>query len=146
MSEDSDRFIELLGQHVEEEGVPRIYGRLLAALILNPDPRSLDELAEQLQVSKGSISSNARALDAAGLAERVTLPGDRRDFYRLSDDFVERMFRRQLMRQKMLIDRLEIGKETAPEPVRHRFDQLIQCFDEMIADAEARLGAGTRTD
>lgn len=147
MGENGARFIEMMGQHVEEEGVPRIFGRLMGALLLNAEPRSLDELAEQLQVSKGSISSNARSLDGSGIAERITLPGDRRDYYQLSEDFVERVLYRQLERHRLMIQRLEVGREAAPESVRYRFDQLIELMRGVISDTEARLAAGvTQTD
>jgi len=147
MDENSKRFVDLLGQHLEEDGVPRTYGRLLGVLLLNPEPRSLEELAEQLQVSKGSISSNARALEARGIAERVTVPGDRRDFYQLSDDFMQRVFMRHLERQRLLIDRLQVGRESAaeaPPHVRERFDQLTEYLKDSIEMTEELLAVGSR--
>jgi DNA-binding transcriptional regulator GbsR (MarR family) len=147
MNDSSKRFVDLMGQHLEEDGVPRTYGRLLGVLLLNPEPRALEELADQLQVSKGSISSNARALEGSAIAERVTMPGDRRDFYQLSDDFVQRVFLRQIERQRLLIDRLEMGREAAgedPPHVRERFDQLIEYLRDAIAMTEELLSAGSR--
>jgi hypothetical protein len=90
MSDASERFIEVMGRHFEEEGVPRIAGRLFGQLMVMERDASLDELAESLQVSKGSVSSNARLLEEWGVAERITRPGDRRDYYRIAPDISDR--------------------------------------------------------
>lgn len=75
------RFIEAMGLYFEDAGVPRIGGRLLGLLTLTDGPLSLDQIAERLRVSRASVSTNARLLLSIGLAERASLPGDRRDYY-----------------------------------------------------------------
>jgi len=124
---ETERFIELMGRHLEEEGLPRIAGRLMGALLINPQPATLDELAKQLGVSKASISSNARLLETHGIAERVTVPGDRRDFYRLSPNAEQRSLRHQLERHQLLLERLEVGRAAVcegEEEVLRRFNSL----------------------
>lgn len=91
MHEAADRFIERMGFWMEHEGMPRIAGRILGFLMLEEGAFSLDELAETLQVSKASVSTNARMLEQNGLVERAAAPGDRRDFYRLGHDPWDRM-------------------------------------------------------
>jgi DNA-binding transcriptional regulator GbsR (MarR family) len=125
MNNDRNRFIELMGRHMEEEGMPRIAGRLMAALMLNAEPCSLDDLTEQLKVSKGSISSNARLLENIGIAERITVAGDRRDFYQISENVVERVLLRQIDRNRLMLQRLEVGRATATDQVVvERFESL----------------------
>lgn len=91
MHETARDFVERLGLHLEAEGLPRSAGRIFAHLLLADAPCSLDELAETLQVSKASASTNARLLEQAGMLERTCEPGDRRDFYRMRPDAWERM-------------------------------------------------------
>ena len=91
-------FIERLGILMETEGLPRIAGRFFGALLLASEPVSLDDLAVQLDVSKASISVNARLLEHRGLLERVSQPGDRRDFYRASSDLFRRSMEHRLAR------------------------------------------------
>lgn len=86
MDEAASRFVERLGLQVESEGFPRIAGRMIGYLLLQDEPSSLDELAEKLQVSKASVSTNARALELRGLVERRSVPGDRRDYYMIVDE------------------------------------------------------------
>jgi DNA-binding Lrp family transcriptional regulator len=77
----AQRFVEAMGLYFEDRGVPRIGGRLLGLLLLADGPLSLDQIAATLRVSRASVSTNARLLLTAGLIERVSLPGDRRDYY-----------------------------------------------------------------
>ena len=137
----AEDFVELMGRHLEEEGMPRIAGRLMGALILNEEAASLDDLADQLQVSKASISSNARLLENWGIAERITLPGDRRDFYRLSPNAEERSLQRTLERHRLMLQRLEVGREVAAESpkVAGRFDSLINFMMQAIRHLEQAI-------
>ncbi|WP_347239527.1 MarR family transcriptional regulator [Microcoleus sp. FACHB-68] len=76
------RFVEEVGLLFELAGLPRMAGRILGWLLIsNPPHQSTGELAEVLQASKGSISTMTRLLIQARLVERMSLPGDRRDYF-----------------------------------------------------------------
>jgi DNA-binding transcriptional regulator GbsR (MarR family) len=79
-----ERFIERMGLESEADGMPRIAGRVLGFLIAAENPASLDEIADQLRVSRASVSTNCRLLEQIGAAERTSIPGDRRDYYLLA--------------------------------------------------------------
>lgn len=89
-------FVEQMGILGEDGRMPRIAGRLFGLFLVETKPLSLRELAERLQVSRASVSTNTRLLAAAGMIERVSLPGDRQDYYRLA------MVPLELMLQDML--------------------------------------------
>ena len=138
----ANEFIEMMGRHLEEEGTARIAGRLLGLLLLSEDPLSLDEAAERLQVSKGSISMNARLLEDWGVAERVTRPGDRRDFYRIAPDMGTRLLERQIARMKLLNERIAAARpalEPLPEAVRGRIGRAVAFNDLAIRTYGAML-------
>jgi DNA-binding transcriptional regulator GbsR (MarR family) len=63
----------------------RIGGRILGLLMLADAPLGLEEMATALGVSRASISTNIRQIVTFGLAEHLSLPGDRRDYYRFAD-------------------------------------------------------------
>lgn len=140
----ADDFIEKMGRYFEEEGVPRIAGRLFGLLMVSQTPCSLDDVSERLQVSKGSASTNARLLEQWGVAERVTEPGDRRDFYVLAPDMPVRMLERQVAQIQRFTTRLVAGRdslEAAPPVIRERFDSVIalqHALREMVEAAIAR--------
>jgi len=141
MSEASGRFIESMGRHFEEEGVPRIAGRLFGQLMVQTGDASLDDLAEALQVSKGSISSNARLLEDWGVAERITRPGDRRDFYRLAPDAHDRLLKRRIERIEVMIERLTEAREelgTSEGAPAERFEEGIR-FNTLAIEALRKL-------
>lgn len=79
----TDRFIEQMGLMFEEDGQPRIAGRVFALLLVEDGALSLSEIARRLKVSRASVSTNARLLLRVGVIERVGIPGDRQDHYRL---------------------------------------------------------------
>lgn len=77
-------FVEEVGLLFETIGLPRMAGRVLGWLLIsNPPHQSPGELAEILQASKGSISTMTRLLEQIGLIERISLPGQRRDYFRI---------------------------------------------------------------
>jgi len=80
------QFIENMGLHYEDYGVARIGGRILGLLLVAPRPISSEEMAEALQVSRSSISTNLRTLQMGELVEKVSLPGERVDYYVFSPD------------------------------------------------------------
>ena len=74
MDDPTARFTGRMGLLFEADGHPRIAGRIFAYLLVSDGPRSLDELARTLRVSKASASTNARLLAATGVLERVSRP------------------------------------------------------------------------
>jgi len=91
------QFVEEVGIVFEQTGLPRMAGRILGWLLLSdPLHQSTDELAEALMASKGSISTMTRFLIRIGLIERISLPGQRRDYFRLRPDAWRYMIRHGL--------------------------------------------------
>jgi len=88
---------------------------MIGYLLLQEEPTSLDELAENLRVSKASVSTNARALELHGIVERHSVPGDRRDYYMIVDEPWSRSLdnvRRQL---ESRIDLFEEARSELPD-------------------------------
>lgn len=90
------RYTDRMGQHFETEALPRIAGRIFGLLLVSEGPVTLNALAEALEVSKGSVSTDARLLVRLGVAQRITLPGDRRDYYRVAPDLFARSIAERL--------------------------------------------------
>lgn len=84
LDKDSQEFIESMGLVFQTDGLPRIAGRILGFLTITDDEHSLQELADCLEVSRGSISTNTRLLEQFGMVERIAKSGDRQGFYRLA--------------------------------------------------------------
>ena len=88
-----NEFVERVGVIAQDEGLPRIAGRILGLLVYSGEELSFSDLAERLGVSRGSISTNARMLADRSVIERVGKPGDRQDWFRVGDDAFENLLR-----------------------------------------------------
>jgi DNA-binding transcriptional regulator GbsR (MarR family) len=79
--------IEGLGQLASYFGFSKVMGQLFGALMLSPDPLSLDDLMALLGISKASVSTNMRTLEHMGIVREVWVKDDRRKYYRAERDF-----------------------------------------------------------
>ena len=111
-------FIDRMGLALESDGLPRIAGRIFGLLLLSEDCRSLDELAEELGVSKASVSTNARLLEQRGVLERNCRPSDRRDYYRVPLDLFRHTMVQRLARWQRFHE--AIGEARTSLPIRSR--------------------------
>lgn len=92
LEETRAEFIEKIGLMAQGEGLPRIAGRLLGLLVWDGTAVSFGELAKQLQVSRGSISTASRILEERRMIKRVAKAGQRQDYFQLSDNPYAKMF------------------------------------------------------
>jgi DNA-binding transcriptional regulator GbsR (MarR family) len=82
-------FIETVGRVAQELGLPRSLGQIYGLLYLSPESLSLDDIAVQLSISKGSASTGTRQLAAWQAIQQVWIPGDRRDYFQAKGDIRE---------------------------------------------------------
>ena len=68
----------------QQDGGPRIAGRVFGLLVVEGRELNLNQISERLAVSRASVSTNARLLAGRGLLRRRTHAGDRQDYYELS--------------------------------------------------------------
>jgi DNA-binding transcriptional regulator GbsR (MarR family) len=119
-------FIEKFGMVAEQDGFPRIAGRMMGFLLLNEGPFTLDELAEELRISKTSASTNARLLEQHGVIERVIKAGDRRDFYRLAENHWEKMVEVAMKRMERFHDVLSKTIASLPPSEEYGRKRLVE--------------------
>jgi len=84
-----DNFVDGMGRISKFWGFSRLMGQLYGLLYLSPEPMTLDQLAEGLMVSKGSVSTNIRAIERWGMVEKVWIKADRKDYYRAETKFMD---------------------------------------------------------
>lgn len=139
-----DRFVERMGRRSEMEGEPRTAGRIFALLLMTPGTLSLDEIAERLSISKGSVSTNARALARHGLLERHSPPSERRDFYGVGEDLYTRVLESRLERMEedrvIFAEMAKLAEELDPV-VRKRISEMATAFVEITNATQGLLAA-----
>ena len=76
--------IESMGRHFDKEGFQPIAGRILALLmVMDKEQYTFEEIVEELNISKSSASNALKNLEIRQVIEYVTLPGDRKRYFRI---------------------------------------------------------------
>ncbi|UCG87148.1 MAG: hypothetical protein JSW71_00965 [Gemmatimonadota bacterium] len=134
-------FVERVGLALENLGTTRTLGRLFGLLLVADQPMSLDELARLLQVSKASVSTNARVCVQIGLAQQVGIPGDRRDYYEISPGSFEQAVAARLSAIRELVGLAEAGISAVDEDNRVATARLeeMRDFYQFVGDEMAKM-------
>lgn len=69
----------------ERTGNSALVGKIYAMLLFAPEPLSLHQIAERLQVSKAAVSVQIRTMVFKGLCRKLPRRNDRRDYYMLPE-------------------------------------------------------------
>jgi DNA-binding transcriptional regulator GbsR (MarR family) len=125
-----------LAQFIEAwSGMSTLFGfnastaRVSALLVAAVEPLSLSEIAERLGISRGNASMCLKELRGWGVAQRVSLPGDRQDYYVSQGD---------LFRQTIAIARERKRREFDPA-ARRALGALEELADGATAEESARI-------
>jgi DNA-binding transcriptional regulator GbsR (MarR family) len=108
------QFIENIARYYEGYGIPRIGGRMFALLLVAPHPLSAEQIAELLKASRSSVSTNVRALMANGWVERVTVLGERTEYFRFSPTAWDHVIERRRQAFAPLIAMVSKAQGTLP--------------------------------
>lgn len=128
--------IESLGQSVGVYGMNETIGRIYGYLFFKDGPVSLDEIAEDLGVSKATVSINIRLLLELKMVKKVWKRGSRKDFYEAERDFIKivREVLSSKEREQVHLIQQALGK------AREKYQQLEEKgtvdFDLVVRDLE----------
>jgi len=139
-----ERFVEHIGLLWEGQGLSRVAGRIVGYLTLQDAPRSLDEIATALNVSKGSVSTDARQLQARGLLERTPAPaGDRRDYYVVAPDLPAAVLEERRRELQGLASALEaaVALPDTPKAVSSRLKGFCSIYRAVARQLEQLIAA-----
>jgi hypothetical protein len=136
-------FVERIGLFYEKYGLPRIGGKIVGLLLIADRPLSLDDMAEQLRISRASASTNTRLAVTFGFAERVGVPGDRRDYYRMAEHAWEHTLEIDMATMRYFRQILERGLAALardPRPMAQaRLEDSIGFSDFYIAERQEQI-------
>lgn len=146
-------YVESFGLFWEEAGLPRMTGRILSwLLICDPPYQTMHELTNALQSSKSSISAGTRMLIQIGIIERVSLPRQRRDYYRIVPDVWSRVleekaqqfteFRRLAEKGLSLLEGASPARRQRLEEMRDLYVFMEREYPLVLRHWQAHRGAG----
>lgn len=128
-------FIEQVGLIAQAEALPPIAGRVMGMMIFDGKDYSFSQIAEELEISRGSVSSSVSLLTAMGVLERSTLPGDRQDYFKLSDDPYTTFFKRALKRAEKAHQSIQETRNAVAEDergIRARLEEYESFYTTLI--------------
>jgi len=149
LSERTSEFIEKIGLLFEHGGSTRTHGRLMGLLLVHDKPLSLDEMADHLQVSKASLSTNARMAVQIGMAQRVSRPGDRKDYYEMTPGSFENMVSHRLQAIDVFIHLANDGLEAVEadnKTARARLEQMKDFYQFFLEELKQSLARWRELD
>src|SRR5262245_51048781 len=141
----AQHFIEQFGLALAAEGLSRTAGRLLGLILLLDEGGDLDFLAEQLHVSRASISTNTRLLESIGAIDRHSVPGQRRIVYRAAQRERDRGLEAVLFRMRRTRDVVAEARRHLPKGMagaRSRLRRVEDYYSRSIEMIEGALRKG----
>lgn len=109
-SEIRGRLTEAGGRFAQDIGMSRVVGQILVHLYLTDGDCSMDDIEQDLGLSKASVSIAARQLETLGLIKRTWKSGDRKAYYRTTEN-IAMAFQEGLngfLKQKMQLINMEL--------------------------------------
>ncbi|MFP4045717.1 MAG: hypothetical protein ACLFS3_01520 [Candidatus Aenigmatarchaeota archaeon] len=106
-------------------GYDEVHGRIIAALIMNENPLSLQELADETNYSSSSISLSLDLLEVFGIIRKVKKQSDRKLYIELDGDLLEGL-------KQAIIIRME---KSIVETLDH-----FENYEEMLEDMDSKEG------
>lgn len=92
------QFVETWGAMGSAWGVNNSVARVHGLLIITDRPWCIDEIVDELQISKSNVSTSLKELRSWNVIKKIFVPGDRREFYACEPDTWEMLF--NIMRQR----------------------------------------------
>lgn len=139
-------FIRRWGEMAASWGISRTMAEIHALLYVADEPLCTDDVMDQLQVSRGSASTNLRQLVTWGLVLRSHRRADRRDYFEADTD-VWQMFQtisRERRRREVepileTIRRCQAMVSDSKHPTDQRRQQRVQLFSQRLDEMDQFL-------
>lgn len=134
--EAKNKFIQTWGALGSQWGINKTMAQIHALLMVSPEPLSMEDIMEELLISRGNASMNLRALMDWGIVYKEYKSGERKEFFTAEKDLDELAVKIAQERSKreikpalrVLKDVSSIkGNET--KETKHFVDQTAKLYD-----------------
>ena len=136
LKEAKNKFIQTWGALGSQWGINKTMAQIHALLMVSPEPLSMEDVMEELLISRGNASMNLRALMDWGIVYKEYKSGERREFFSAEKDLDELAVKIAKERSKREIKpALKVLKDVASiDPTRsaetkHFVDQTGKLYD-----------------
>ncbi len=81
-----EELIQAWGNLGHSWGINKTMAQIHALLMVSPKPLSTEEIMNDLSISRGNANMNLRALLDWGICSRVSVPGERKEYFKSEKD------------------------------------------------------------
>ncbi len=134
--EAKNKFVQTWGALGSQWGINKTMAQIHALLMVSNEPVSMEDIMEELQISRGNASMNIRALMDWGIAYKEYKPGERREFFTAEKDLDELAVKISRERSKREIKpALKVLKEVSSidanktDEEKHFVEQTTKLYD-----------------
>ncbi len=134
--EAKNKFVQTWGALGSQWGINKTMAQIHALLMVSSEAISMEEIMEELQISRGNASMNIRALMEWGIVYKEYKAGERREFFTAEKDLDELAVKISKERSKREIKpALKVLKEVssisanATSEEKHFVDQTKKLYD-----------------
>lgn len=89
IQEAKDKFISTWGNLGSLWGINKAMAQIHALLFVSPGPLSMEDVMEELNISRGNASMNLRGLMDWGIVRKVNVSGERKEYFTSEKDVTE---------------------------------------------------------
>ena len=137
--EAKNKFVQTWGALGSQWGINKTMAQIHALLMVSHEPVSMEDIMEELQISRGNASMNLRALMDWGIVYKEYKAGERREFFTAEKDLDELAVKISRERSKREIKpALKVLKEVSDEMLNWKtagtklYQQLpADCFESL---------------
>lgn len=134
--EAKNKFVQTWGALGSQWGINKTMAQIHALLMVSSQPVSMEDIMDELQISRGNASMNLRALMDWGIVYKEYKAGERREFFTAEKDLDElavKISRERSKREikpalKVLKEVSSISANTTDEE-KHFVDQTTKLYD-----------------
>lgn len=130
-----DIMISAIAQSMVIYGVTPSVGRIYGVLYFSSEPLTLDEIKDQVAMSKASVSNGMRELLETDMVTKVWKKGDRKDHYVAEKDYLRNFityFINKIRQERNLIMKATEQVEPALEKI------MLETSDEQVKEKAAK--------
>lgn len=135
--EAKNKFVQTWGALGSQWGINKTMAQIHALLMIAPEPLSMEDVMEELQISRGNASMNLRALMDWGIVYKEFKQGERKEFFIAEKDLdelavkiaQERSKREIKPALKVLKEVSSAVKENKTDDAKHFTEQTTKLYD-----------------
>ena len=135
--EAKNKFVQTWGALGSQWGINKTMAQIHALLLIAPEPLSMEDVMEELHISRGNASMNLRALMDWGIVYKEFKQGERKEYFTSEKDLdelavkiaQERSRREIKPALKVLKDVSTSVKENSSSEAKHFTEQTAKLYD-----------------